>query len=590
MKVFKKVPIAVKTQFTSVILIILFIVNLVSFFWLVDLIRNEQVIQGQIRKAEDLSTHLLDAFDEYFTGGIDYTTLTQEIEAYNAESLELDGVDISGIGQSAAQVRDLFDRNNALQKEVKDLVAISIGQSNGYIEMVSQNLADPVKRSSVSTLERLVIIGANVNTTANLTIQSLFLEMTGDLSKSDELFSFLDLGVENASADAERLKDTPFAGMPIAAVEANLKIKELGEEYVRNARVLQSIEAEFHQKKVEIMNLLMDKSRMGLEQSFIGILDNQRNLSIVYMVLIVGIILIQYLVGRSISVPVKKVIAVALELSEGRLYADTSDRGNNGTRETGELLEAMGRLKGELNKTLSSVKENSSIILQAASEISSTSDNLSSGASEQASGTEQVSASVDEIVSSIHNNTVQAEKTNKMSQEAASDATDSGQNQEQTLSAIKEIASKISVVEEIARQTNLLALNAAIEAARAGESGKGFAVVASEVRKLAERAQSAAVEISDLSSDTLKIAENTSQRIVEFVDHVKKTADNIHEIAASNQELQGGADQIKVSISQLESVTTHNASAAEELASTSQLLKDRSQGLLDQLEYFQLES
>ena len=135
---------------------------------------------------------------------------------------------------------------------------------------------------------------------------------------------------------------------------------------------------------------------------------------------------------------------------------------------------------------------------------------MSQGATEQASSMEEVSSSMEEMAANIKQNTDNAFQTDSIAQKAAKDAVDGGQRVAEAVSAVKEIASRIVIIEEIARQTNLLALNAAIEAARAGEAGKGFAVVASEVRKLAERSQTAASEINDISLRTVRSAEDAS--------------------------------------------------------------------------------
>jgi methyl-accepting chemotaxis protein len=154
---------------------------------------------------------------------------------------------------------------------------------------------------------------------------------------------------------------------------------------------------------------------------------------------------------------------------------------------------------------------------------------------------------------------------------------------------MKDIASKISIIEEIARQTNLLALNAAIEAARAGEHGKGFAVVASEVRKLAERSQTAAAEINQLSASSIKVAEKAGEMLNKIVPDIQRTAELVQEISASSNEQNSGAEQINGAIQQLNSVIQQNASASEEMSSTAEELSSQAEQLQETMSFFKLD-
>ncbi len=252
----------------------------------------------------------------------------------------------------------------------------------------------------------------------------------------------------------------------------------------------------------------------------------------------------------------------------------------------GLSLESMvERLRGVVADALSAANNVSS----GSQELSASSEQLSQGATEQASSAEEASASMEEMAANIKQNADNAAQTEKIARQSAKDAEASGEAVGRAVGAMRTIAEKISIVQEIARQTDLLALNAAVEAARAGEHGKGFAVVASEVRKLAERSQAAAAEISTLSGQTVSVATEAGEMLNRLVPDIRKTAELVSEISAACREQDIGASQINEAIQQLDKVTQQNAGASEEMSGTSEELAAQAEELQTSIAFFRVD-
>ncbi|MBF0342807.1 MAG: MCP four helix bundle domain-containing protein [Nitrospirae bacterium] len=276
------------------------------------------------------------------------------------------------------------------------------------------------------------------------------------------------------------------------------------------------------------------------------------------------------------------IAGIAQSVADGELTI-RFDTGNK--TETGILL-AMKTMIEKLKDVIGQVRQASGNVADGSQQLSSSAQQISEGATEQAASIEETSSSMEQMGANIKQNSDNAGHTEKLAIQSAQDASETGKSVAEAVGAMKEIASRINIIEEIARQTNLLALNAAIEAARAGEHGKGFAVVASEVRKLAERSQKAAGEITQLSSKTVTIAEKAGEMLTRLVPNIQKTADLVQEITASSNEQNTGAEQINKAIQQLDQVIQQNASAAEELASTSEELSSQSEELRQAISFF----
>jgi methyl-accepting chemotaxis protein len=253
----------------------------------------------------------------------------------------------------------------------------------------------------------------------------------------------------------------------------------------------------------------------------------------------------------------------------------------------GISLQAMvERLRGVVGDALAAADNVSS----GSQQLSSGSEQLSQGATEQASSAEEASASMEEMAANIKQNADNAAQTEKIARQSSKDAEASGEAVNKAVNAMRTIAEKISIVQEIARQTDLLALNAAVEAARAGEHGRGFAVVASEVRKLAERSQLAAAEISGLSGETVKVATEAGEMLSKLVPDIRKTAELVAEISAACREQDIGASQINEAIQQLDKVTQQNAGASEEMSATSEELAAQAEELQASIAFFRVDT
>ncbi|MFC6229969.1 methyl-accepting chemotaxis protein [Paenibacillus allorhizosphaerae] len=187
----------------------------------------------------------------------------------------------------------------------------------------------------------------------------------------------------------------------------------------------------------------------------------------------------------------------------------------------------------------------------------------------------------------------------------------------------KEIGEISSVVGEISNQTHLLALNASIEAARAGEHGKGFAVVADEVKKLAAQSSHAVNDINQLIAQIQAEVRNAVVQITEQFEVARQESAHGKAVASALQTIVGEADKVAQTVELIASMVSAQAGQAqsslnearkmadiasqiytgakgvfasteeqtavmEEIAASSELLREQSAKLKQQIEFFKV--
>ena len=385
------------------------------------------------------------------------------------------------------------------------------------------------------------------------------------------------------------------------------------------------------------------------EGSVLAKLKAFQRICYIIMVVIIAVIVITLLVVIStvITVPLRKITVAAEHISEGDFdvalpteskneigqlavaFSKTTQQLQNYQGYIDEISQALSDIsQGELNiklekeyvgqftklkmnldnlvtqlrSVIGAIMNSSKLVDGGANQISSGAQGLAQGATEQASSIEELSAEINEINEAtihmaesartvedqIHSAEEQINTSNDQMvdlRRAMEDITDKSQR----------ISSIIKTIDDIAFQTNILALNAAVEAARAGAAGKGFAVVADEVRNLAGKSSTAALDTSNLITETIsavqtgdKLTEQTASYLKSTQESTAKAVQLIAEITEATGNQQKSLNGVKLGIDQISSVVQTNAATAEQSAAASQELTRQAGVLNDEVNKFKL--
>jgi methyl-accepting chemotaxis protein len=300
---------------------------------------------------------------------------------------------------------------------------------------------------------------------------------------------------------------------------------------------------------------------------------------------------------RAITAPLTTAAQLAGRLAQGDLSATEAEASADAT---GRVLAALSQVSVNLNGIVTDVRRTADQINGASGEIANGNADLSARTESAASALQQAAAAVEELAATIRNSADNAREANNLAREASSVAREGGTmvadvvvTMEGINAQAKKIGEIIGTIDGIAFQTNILALNAAVEAARAGEQGRGFAVVAAEVRSLAQRSADAAREIRtligssveqiDTGTTKVQAAGQTMGRIVQAIEKVAATVDDISRASAEQAE---GIAQVNQSVTEMDRSTQQNAAMVEQATAATESLRQQAAHLVQSLERF----
>ncbi len=309
---------------------------------------------------------------------------------------------------------------------------------------------------------------------------------------------------------------------------------------------------------------------------------------VILLIIVILSVVFSQIISRYILRMLRRMVKRTNLLAQGDLSFEVSEKDVAIRDEFGEMALAQKRLSENIRGVVAKIQTGAESLRISSEQLNGMSIALSESSNKQAASTEEVSSAMEEMSANIDANADNAIASGTISASMQGSINRVNEMSQEMIASSRTIAEQITVINEIANQTNILALNAAVEAARAGDAGRGFAVVAVEVRKLAERSRAAAEQIVTLSASTLRVTEGTGEAMATALPEVLKTANLVQEIAENSKEQRQGVEQINTAIQHLNGGVMDNASAAEQIASSADYLKNQAAVLQEASRFFTL--